>query len=1272
MLNHWVVYGILFVYVGLMYWVADWGDRHNLRRSQWGRGLIYAFSLAVYCTSWTFFGAVGTAATRGWDFLPIYLGPVLLFTLGWPLVLRIIRISKEKNVTSISDFIASLYGKSRRIAVLITCIAVLAAIPYIALQLEAISASLRVVTNTEMGHGDSQFRMLMIALFLALFSIAFGTKKLDVTEHHHGLMLAIAFESAIKLVAFVAVGVFVIFYLYDEPGQMVQQVRASEHIARGPSLTLNFISQTMLALMVFMCLPRQFHVTVVENEHREDLPLSRWVFIIYLVIFSLFVIPIALAGNQFLGSEVTPDLYVLSLPLKMGDTWLALLVFMGGLAAATGMVIISTIALSTMVSNDLVLPLFLKSKQYNLPQKTDLHQVLLWSRRITILVITLLAFLFYYSLDVGIPLAALGNLSFMLTVQFAPALLLGILLPNANKRAAFTGLLAGVLAWALMVFFPEWFDRSLRPDQSGILYTLGQLTGQSPPLFRLISLSLLCNFGAHLLYAGVSGWRSRQRGNLVSNPTRINTGGMRVRDLQSMVGKIIGQEYANRSYRNFFAGLNHDYDEHTAVSSPIVQFTERLLAGSIGAASARAVLTAALKSKGLAINDIVDLLDETTQAIRFNRRLIDATLDNISQGVSVVDDQLRIIAWNDQYLKLLSYPEGMVKKGMPVEDLIRFNAERGLLGARNIEREIEKRLIYLRQRTSYRFTRAFKDGRFLEIEGNPMPNNGYVTTYTDVTYYKKIEKQLRDSQNRIRFYTDNAPAMLAYVDNDQRLQFANKAYLRFFNVQQERVIGQPITRFFSDTELNKRQPFLDAAFAGETQSFEMEVEDHKGELLFVLGTYVPDRDQESDQVNGLFVIIQDITSRRKTELELERNRRYLEQRVEERTHALSEANRELEQAKQKAETANLSKTKFIADASHDLLQPFNAARLFSSLLTEQAERLPVQISETVLNLDQSLKSAENLLGALLDIAKFDAGGMTIHRSQFPIQQLLDELCIQCKSQASKRGLKLKIRASNAWVNSDSQLLYRVLQNLTINAIRYTEQGGVLVACRTRGEWLDIAVYDTGVGLSDSEQSIIFQDFQRLNHPNLREDKGLGLGLSIVERIVNQLGHALQVRSVRGQGSCFSVRVPRVAARNVAEINRTRQSAEQERFSPDKPPVLCIDNESQILTGMHKLISNWGHQVYCASDYQEAFNLLEDGVEPAVMLVDYHLDNENGIDVVQRLRGRFDPQCPVVVITADRSDALKNQVAEMGFGLLLKPIKPAPLRSLINQYSKRMH
>ena len=400
MLNAWSLILIALAYMGLLFGIAWVGDKKRIAADHRNiQAVIYSLSLAVYCTSWTFYGAVGSAATTGWGYLPIYLGPALVLLLGADLIRRIATTSHEQRITSIADYIAYRYGRSHTVAVLVTLAAVIGSVPYIALQLKGITTGFDVISQST---GTSRFLSanltLYVALALAIFSILFGTRNMDASEHHRGLMWAIAFESMVKLLAFLAIGLFVIFGIFNGLGDIAQTVRDSNEFRDLFSpwrLPEGFGIQLVLAMAAILCLPRQFHVAVVEFRHSSELKVARWLFPGYLLLFAALVMPIALAGlTQFSGQNVNPDTYVLALPIAFDRELLTVLAFLGGFSAATGMVIVATVALAIMVSNDIVMPLLLRSWMAVKGPSVDLSLTLLRVRRAAILVITLLASLY--------------------------------------------------------------------------------------------------------------------------------------------------------------------------------------------------------------------------------------------------------------------------------------------------------------------------------------------------------------------------------------------------------------------------------------------------------------------------------------------------------------------------------------------------------------------------------------------------------------------------------------------------------------------------------------------------------------------------------------------------------------------------------------------------------------------------------------------------------------------------------------------------------------
>ncbi|MGH8623132.1 MAG: sodium:solute symporter family protein, partial [Burkholderiales bacterium] len=461
-----------FAYLGLLFAIAYYGDkRADAGRSIIANPYIFALSLAVYCTTWTFYGSVGRAATSGIGFLPIYLGPTLMAALWWYVMLKIIRISKQNRITSIADFIASRYGKSQMLGGLVTIIAVVGIIPYIALQLKAISNTFSIILHVgDTSIPDKQSAPLFlgdntfyIAMLLAAFTILFGTRHLDATERHEGLVAAIAFESLVKLLAFIAVGLFVTFWLYDGFGDIFS--RAAQVPELGALLTFGgaggsyttWASLMFLSMAAIMFLPRQWQVTVVENVDERHLTKAIWLFPLYLLAINVFVLPIALGGlMHFPSGTVDADTFVLTLPIAENAPWLALFAFIGGLSAATGMVIVETIALSTMVCNDLVMPVLLRMKGLRLTARRDLSGLLLGIRRGAIVLILVLGYLYFYLAGEAYALVSIGLISFSAVAQFAPAIIGGIFWKGGTRTGAVCGLAAGFLVWLYTLLLPSF------------------------------------------------------------------------------------------------------------------------------------------------------------------------------------------------------------------------------------------------------------------------------------------------------------------------------------------------------------------------------------------------------------------------------------------------------------------------------------------------------------------------------------------------------------------------------------------------------------------------------------------------------------------------------------------------------------------------------------------------------------------------------------------------------------------------------------------------
>lgn len=1256
-------------YVAILFAIAWLGDRRAAPRSGRERPWIYALALGVYCTSWTFYGAVGSAVNGGLSFLPIYLGPIIMFLFATGLLRRVVIITRRHSITSIADFIASRFGKARSLAVIVTVIAVVGTVPYIALQLKAVSMSYDLVVRPDGADLLPGFdTALFTALGLAMFAVLFGTRRLDASEHRQGMMLAVAFESLVKLAAFAAVGIFAVNHVLAGPVDLFEKVVTNEAL-RGrflpETLPPGFLAQTVLAMLAIFCLPRQFQVAAVEASGPRELQRARWLFPAYLLIFTVFVIPIAAAGMLTLPAGVAPDNYTLALPAAAGNVPLTLATFIGGFSAATAMVIVASVALSTMVSNEIVLPYLLLRSARDRDGREDFSRLLLITRAASIFIVLLAAWLFHRIVDASAALASIGLLSFAMAAQLGPAVVLGIYWKRASRRGALAGLVTGFLIWLDMLLLPALGDTgSLFVRLFGLADVDSITAGVTISLFFntavLLVVSLLDQptLEERLQAASFTG-----RNLAVASPAVAPELDVTLADLESLAGRFLGSYHARRAMGEYLEKSQLPADRSQRAPRHVAQFTERLIAGAIGSASARMVLTSALSQGGASIGDVMLMLDETSEAIRFNRNLLEATLDNITQGVSVVDADLRLVGWNRRYEQLLGYPEGFLYVGRPVSELIRFNAERGYFDGGDTEEHVRKRLDYMQAGSSYRFERARGDGQVLEIRGSPLPAGGFVTTYADITEYKKIEQALRESEENVRFYTDNAPAMLVYIDSDFRYRFANKAYCDYLGRPRAEIMGAHIRDCVPEQDWRQRVGFIERALEGERLDLEFPLRFRDGSERYVIGRYIPHRD-DNGTILGVYSIFQDITSRREAELQLQEAKNTLESRVVERTAELTRVVDELQSAKSAADRANQTKTRFLAAASHDLLQPLNAASLFVSVLLQRASEKDDELATMAQQVADSLAAAEDILGALLDISKLDRDAMQPELSVFSANEFLDTLQRQFAALAEERGLRLRVRSCDLFLRSDRQLLRRVMQNFLTNALRYTPRGGqVLLACRQRGDDVELSVWDTGPGIAPEHQQAIFEEFRRLDAGDLSRERGLGLGLAIADRIARMLGHPLGLASQPGRGSRFSIHVP------TAEPVTTAVAPAIRGGDLSALDVWCLDNEESILAGMEAVLARWGCDIQL---YRSADEILVagDAAIPDVILADYHLGGDvTGLDVLLRLR-KHHPHLQGVVISADRSEEVMAAVREAGFQMLAKPLKPAALRAVLARVRRR--
>ncbi|MCB5175585.1 MULTISPECIES: NahK/ErcS family hybrid sensor histidine kinase/response regulator [Microvirga] len=1161
MVASWAVILSALVYLCLLFMVAHWGDNGGRRFLQGrARSTIAALSLAVYCTSWTFYGSVGLASRSGLDFLSIYIGPILVIGLGHVLVARVVRVAKTQNISSIADFVAARYGKSERVAAIVSLIALVGSIPYIALQLKAVSSSLDVFLTAANGTAPLQVPFLgdlslVVALVLAGFAVAFGTRHTDATEHQDGLIMAISVESVVKLVAFLVVGIYVTFIMFDGYGAIVERLQdqgISTSMLGRTSGFGSYITLILLSTCAALLLPRQFHMTVVENRSMDDVKQAAWLFPLYLVLINIFVVPIALAGMAvFPEGTVDRDMLVLALPLVDNAGVIAVIAFLGGFSAATAMVIIDSVAVAIMISNHLVMPIVLRRRAF---AGGDLGGFVIGIRRVSIVVVILLAYA-YYRVSGEAALAAIGLLSFAAIAQVAPAFLGGLIWSRGTALGASVGLVVGFLTWAYTLLLPSliwdgvfWSDVVVTgPFGITALKPTSLFGVDLPQLTHGVVWSLTLNI---LAYIGFSLWRpttamEQLQANVFVGETpvsvapnfRLFRASVTVDELRATVARYLGEERTTRSFEGFAHSRGQHLEARAEADIHLLRYAEHLLASAIGTASSRLALSLLLRRRTVSTKAALKLLDDASAAIQQSRDLLQHAINYAKQGITVLDRDLRLLAWNQAFVDLYDLPPNLVRVGVGMDNIVAFNAERGSYGPGDLDELIAARIHSFQHDLEPVRLRLYPSGKVIEIRSNPLPDGGIVTTYTDVT---------------------------------------------------ETVLAEEESRRANET---------------------------------------------------------------------------LEQRVRERTEELTRLNEALTSAKAEADEANISKTRFLAAASHDILQPLNAARLYvTSLVERDREAGDVTLAE---NIDASLDAVEEILTALLDISRLDTGAMKPQWSSFRIDELFRQLQREFDPIARNKDLKLTFVPSSLTVRSDRRLLRRLLQNLISNAIKYTPAGRVVVGARRKGTHLVLEVWDTGLGIPPSKQRIVFREFQRLDQ-GAKAARGLGLGLSIVERIGRVLGHAVTLKSESGRGSVFRVDVPVVAA----------LPASAEPPQPPQPPVtvlsglhvIVIDNEPAILEGMRLLLAGWGCDVWTASDLESAQQTLKaHKVLPDVIIADYHLDEGDGLDLIKALRWRTQVNTPAVLVTADRTPAVREAAAAMNVHVLNKPVKPAALRALLTQW-----
>lgn len=1122
---------ITLVYLGVLFAIAFYGNKKRAASP-----IVYSLALGIHCTSWAFFGTTTQATQFGWAFVPTYLGVIVVMLFAFPVICKIAKLCRQHNISSIADFIGMRYQHSHLIAGMITLICFIGVVPYIALQLDAITLMLNLMTK------DSQSLTPSIGFYvvglMALFAIIFGTRTLDLTEKHTGLMYTIAFESLAKLTGLAVVGLYVCYFLFD--GVFDLFIQASQHessieILQSDFSIWVFVSHVMLGVCSMFCLPRQFHIAFIENNNENELLLARWLFPLFLVCMTIFVLPIALAGNILLDTtQFSTDSFALSIPVSMGNEWVSITSYIGGLSGATSMVIVATLTMGIMVANSFVTPLWLSTQVSPHLKKNLAPSNILRIRQFTVILVLSIAYWYHLNISQTAPLVKSGFIALSLLAQMVPTLLLGVYWRNATKFSAIAGTLVGAACWVYYILYPSilssyYFSDPLTDSDLASGFYISFITNACVFIFvSAFTIVLRRCFRSH--------HSSNKRMVETNNDTHVSKRSnfqIPTTELLALINRVIPEQLA----KAFSDRVSLSDAANLAYAEPsVLAHAERLLSSHVGNASARILLAAISINKKDDIQELTEWVEQASQNFQFNHELLQSSVAHIPQGISVISSDMSLIAWNQKYVEMFNYPKNFLRVGMHLREILKFNASRGLMrpndSVQSINEQIERRIAYFLTGSAYKFIRDNQNGRVIEIAGSPLPGGGYVTTYNDISEYIHIQRQLEEAK----------------VD--------------------------------------------------------------------------------------------------------------LESRVEKRTA-------ELNTAKLEAEMANTSKSKFLAAAGHDLMQPFNAASLFASMLHQRLKS--VEDRELTQGLVNALENADQLLSMLLDMTKLESGLFKPNLHAFSLNPLLKNLVNEYAVVAKQKQLNIDYVETSVWVHSDRRLLNRIVQNLISNAVRYTESGRILVGVRRRkNNSVEICVLDTGRGINDEQKVLIFDEFKQLD--NKGNNEGIGLGLTIVEKMSQLLNHDVKVQSIVNQGTQFSVSLQRTQAGAHPKIEKD-ESANKQSFMQQKT-ILLIENEPLIASAMTTLLANWGAEVLLAQDANSAlkFQAIE---KIDYIIADYHLNNgDNGIDVCQSIlnyRKNETLNKPILLLsTADRSQSIREQADVCGMIYLPKPLKPVALKRLLQK------
>ncbi len=1231
------VIAIILLYGAGLFLIALWVERRAaVGKSPANHPIVYSLSLAVYCTAWTYYGSVGIAATSGMLFLAIYLGPTMLMVIWWMVLRKMVRIKNMQRITSIADFISARYDKSEIIAGLATLIALVGIMPYIALQLKAILFTFDIITEPsepKFSWVRSHVGLVVVGL-MTVFTIMVGVRRLDPTERHEGMIMALAAECVVKLVGMLAAGIFVTYFLYDGFGDIFQRLADSpfQHLVSiageksAPYLT--WMTYLILAMSAILLLPRQFHVAVVENSNEKHILTAMWVFPLYMLLINIFVFPIAVAGLLKGYPAAAADRFVLQLPIDYGATlvlpsdfgasWLAMLVFIGGISASTGMIMVSSVTLSTMIINHLFLPL-IRGIRY----VAFLRKHLLECKWVAVALVILFGYWFEQQAVAPYMLVNIGLISFAAVLQFAPVVLGGIFWRGANKMGAGLALVFGFVIWFYTLLVPAFIKGGLL--ESNLLSTgfLGMTFLKPEALFGLTAFEPLTHsvfwslfFNVVFFIAGSLIFKQRpeeesQAEEFVGSLSTLSAFrfapkqeayvdlAAKKKEIESLLVQYFTEEEAKSNLLNCFQRLGLEGKSRITISELVALHhrVEKFLAGSIGAPAAHKAMTRSMIFTPRETKDLMDV---------YRRILAD---------YRITPQELKV--------KIDYYQEK--------EELLTAHARE----LRELNKVLESRIVEQRE----------------------------------------TEKALAKSEEKYRSIFENAPEGIFQTSTDGRLINASPSMARILGYDSPEELMEMVTDIRKQVYvISQEQCDLIQLLEGENTvgDFECQFYRKDGTIIWVSIRARAIR-SEAGGIEYIEGFVQNISKRKKAEEALQRAYRNLEKRVEERTAELRRANEELLKTKDAAEAATLAKSEFLANMSHEIRTPMNGVIAAVELVLN--EEMPTKIEHYMKIIHSSAYSLLGIINDILDFSKIEAGKLELETDLFRLDEALDTVTDVFINKASGKRIEMlvdiDVKTPRALVG-DSLRLQQIVKNLIDNAIKFTPKGGVILVSvkpisQTPDEAvLEFAVEDTGVGIAPEHIQILFKPFTQADASTTRKYGGTGLGLTICKQLVEMMDGEISVESELGEGSTFNF-----------TVTLGRQPADQERkfVAPNDIyglQALVVDDSEDNRLIIKKMLESFGLRVETASSGKAALERLksikisEKTEKPLkLIMMDWLMPGLDGIEASRIIRQELNLDIPIIMMTAFGRETERHDAEKVGVnGFLTKPIYQSSLFNAI--------